>query len=108
MSKAVTYRIIHPDGLYAGLVEKLIKFAGDFNSDISISYGGRTVNFKSFMGVVSLGIPNKADITITAISAAVAVIYEEMELNANRLTMNASVPVSFTRGSSLCRIDVPG
>ena len=66
MSKAVTYRIIHPDGLYAGLVERLIKFAGDFNSDISISYGGRTVNLKSFMGVVSLGVPNKADITITA------------------------------------------
>ena len=66
MSKAVTYRIVHPDGLYAGLVEKLIKFANDFSSDISLSYGGRTVNFKSFMGVVSLGIPCKADITLTA------------------------------------------
>ena len=48
------------------------------------------------------------EIVITTIRTTVAVRYEDTLLNANRLTRNTSVPISLTRGSSLCRIDVPG
>ena len=37
-----------------------------FNSDIKLVYASKTVNMKSLMGVLSLGIPTKAKIEIIA------------------------------------------
>lgn len=37
-----------------------------FNSDIKLIYASKTVNMKSLMGVLSLGIPTKANIEIIA------------------------------------------
>ena len=37
-----------------------------FNSDIKLVYASKTVNMKSLMGVLSLGIPTKANIEIIA------------------------------------------
>lgn len=44
----------------------LVNKAGQYQSDIELSYNDKTVNLKSIMGVMSLGIPKDAEIKITA------------------------------------------
>lgn len=66
MAKKETVIISNPDGLFASPAEQLVDFTKQFNSDVTLTYAGKTVNLKSLMGVVSLGVPKEADITITA------------------------------------------
>ena len=66
MSRSAKVIITNPVGLYAAPAETLVDFVKQFNSDISLTYAGRTVNLKSLMGVVSLGIPKKAEVVIMA------------------------------------------
>ena len=40
--------------------------ASKFNSDITLEYKGKSVNLKSIMGVMSLGVGKGAEVTITA------------------------------------------
>lgn len=44
----------------------LVQAASKFNSDINLEYNGKSVNLKSIMGVMSLGVGQGADVTITA------------------------------------------
>jgi phosphotransferase system HPr (HPr) family protein len=37
-----------------------------FGSDVNLEYNGKSVNLKSIMGVMSLGVGQNADVTITA------------------------------------------
>ncbi len=53
-------------GLIALPVTHLVQVASRFNSDIILTHNGRKVNVKSILGVLSLGIPNKAKITLEA------------------------------------------
>ena len=48
------------------LVFMLVQAASKFNSDINLEYNGKSVNLKSIMGVMSLGVGQGADVTITA------------------------------------------
>ncbi|EPE62850.1 phosphocarrier protein HPr [Exiguobacterium sp. S17] len=41
--------------------------ASKFQSDINLEYNGKTVNLKSIMGVLSLGIAKDSTIKITAV-----------------------------------------
>ena len=42
-----------------------VNAASQCKSDVNVSYKGRSVNMKSIMGVMSLGIPTQSEITIT-------------------------------------------
>ncbi len=63
MSKVLRIEIIDPVGLYAIPASELVGVAKEYQSDIYLNYN-KKVNMKSVMGVLSLGIPKKAIITI--------------------------------------------
>ena len=44
----------------------LVQAASKYNSDVTLSYEGKSVNLKSIMGVMSLGVGQNASVTITA------------------------------------------
>ncbi|WP_246942516.1 phosphocarrier protein HPr [Bacillus pinisoli] len=60
------FTITSDSGLHARPATVLVQAAGKFDSDINLEYKGRSVNLKSIMGVMSLGIPSGSQITITA------------------------------------------
>ncbi|AZU62706.1 HPr family phosphocarrier protein [Neobacillus mesonae] len=53
-------------GLYAKPVNQLVQTASQFNADIYLIYNERKVNVKSVLGILSLAIPNQAEVTIEA------------------------------------------
>ncbi|MFW7395599.1 phosphocarrier protein HPr, partial [Vagococcus fluvialis] len=61
----------------------LVQTASKFSSDINLEYKGKSVNLKSIMGVMSLGVGQGADVTISAEGAdeaeAIAAIEETMK-----------------------------
>lgn len=66
MAKQEKVIISNPDGLFATIAEQLVDFTKQYTSDIFLTYGSKTVNLKSLMGVVSLGVPKEAEIIIEA------------------------------------------
>ncbi|WP_404330788.1 phosphocarrier protein HPr [Mesobacillus maritimus] len=61
-----TITITDNTGIHARPATLLVNKAGSFNSNLTIEYKGKSVNLKSIMGVMSLGIPKDAEITIKA------------------------------------------
>lgn len=59
------YHIIAETGIHARPATLLVQTASKFNSDITLEYNGKSVNLKSIMGVMSLGVGQGADVTIT-------------------------------------------
>lgn len=70
-------------GIHARPATLLVQTASKFASDITLEYKGKSVNLKSIMGVMSLGVGQGADVTISAEGAdaddAIAAISETME-----------------------------
>ena len=60
------FHIIPETGIHARPATLLVQAASKFNSDINLEYNGKSVNLKSIMGVMSLGVGQGADVTITA------------------------------------------
>ncbi len=60
------FKVISSSGLHARPATILVHAAGGFEADIFLEYKGKSVNLKSIMGVMSLGIPEGSDIKITA------------------------------------------
>jgi len=60
------YTVIDEMGLHARPATVLVNTAGKFASEITLDYNGKSVNLKSIMGVMSLGVPHNAEITIIA------------------------------------------
>ncbi|MCP8966919.1 phosphocarrier protein HPr [Ectobacillus ponti] len=60
------FKVTSESGIHARPATVLVNTASKFNADINLAYAGKTVNLKSIMGVMSLGIPQGSDITITA------------------------------------------
>ena len=60
------FHIIAETGIHARPATLLVQAASKFNSDINLEYNGKSVNLKSIMGVMSLGVGEGADVTITA------------------------------------------
>ncbi len=56
--------IANEQGLHARPASDLVKLANTFLCDITITYNGTTVDLKSIMGILSLGVPRGAAITI--------------------------------------------
>ena len=61
-----SFTVNNPNGLYATPINNIVNNVSSFTSNLSLTYGNRTVNLKSMMGVMSLGIPNKAAVKIVA------------------------------------------
>ncbi|AQS52811.1 Phosphocarrier protein HPr [Jeotgalibaca dankookensis] len=59
------FHIIAETGIHARLATLLVQAASKFNSDINLEYKGKSVNLKSIMGVMSLGVGQGASVTIT-------------------------------------------
>lgn len=53
-------------GIHARPATLLVQAASKFNADIQLEYKGKTVNLKSIMGVMSLGISQGGEINISA------------------------------------------
>ena len=71
--------------LYSRVISEatlLVQTASKFASDITLEYKGKSVNLKSIMGVMSLGVGQGADVVISAEGAdaddAIAAISETM------------------------------
>ncbi|MCM3763632.1 phosphocarrier protein HPr [Neobacillus niacini] len=59
-------KVIDPAGIHARPATILVKEATKFDSDVNLEFNGKSVNLKSIMGVMSLGIPKGAEIKIVA------------------------------------------
>ena len=60
------FHIIAETGIHARPATLLVQAASKFGSDINLEYNGKSVNLKSIMGVMSLGVPTKATVEIVA------------------------------------------
>lgn len=60
------FNIIAETGIHARPATLLVQTASKFNSDITLEYQEKSVNLKSIMGVMSLGVGQSAAVTITA------------------------------------------
>lgn len=60
------FKIISETGIHARPATLLVQTAGKFDSEIILEYKGRSVNLKSIMGVMSLGVGKGAEIAISA------------------------------------------
>lgn len=63
--KSQTFKITAESGVHARPATLLVNKAGQFESEVNINYKGKSVNLKSIMGVMSLGIPGGAEIEIS-------------------------------------------
>ncbi|MFC4558628.1 phosphocarrier protein HPr [Virgibacillus kekensis] len=61
-----TFTITAETGVHARPATLLVNKAGQFESEVEVSYNGKSVNLKSIMGVMSLGIPKGAEIKVSA------------------------------------------
>ena len=60
------YKVNDKTGIHARPAATLVRVAGQFKSDIQIQYKEKKANLKSIMGVMSLGVVQKAEIKIIA------------------------------------------
>jgi phosphocarrier protein HPr len=61
-----TIRLNRKAGLDSRAINQLVHVTSQFESDIYLTYNGHKVNCKSIMGVLSLAIPNNAEISLEA------------------------------------------
>ncbi|WP_138420275.1 phosphocarrier protein HPr [Aquibacillus sediminis] len=64
--KEQKFKITDDTGIHARPATILVNKAGQFQSEIELHYNGKSVNLKSIMGVMSLGVPQGAEVTVTA------------------------------------------
>ena len=55
------FHIVAETGIHARPATLLVQTASKFASDITLEYKGKSVNLKSIMGVMSLGVGQGAD-----------------------------------------------
>lgn len=63
--KHKTFTITAETGLHARPATQLVNKAGEFSSDIRIQSKGKSVNLKSIMGVMSLGVGQGGELVVT-------------------------------------------
>lgn len=64
--KEISVLVVDPVGLHARPATVAVNAASKFKSEIKVSFKDKTVNMKSIMGVMSLGIPTQSEIRIMA------------------------------------------
>ena len=60
------FKVTAETGIHARPATILVQTASKFSSDVTLQYDGKSVNLKSIMGVMSLGVGQNADVTISA------------------------------------------
>ncbi|MCT8137461.1 phosphocarrier protein HPr [Anaerobacillus sp. CMMVII] len=60
------YTITADTGIHARPATHLVHKASQFQAEITLTYKSKTVNLKSIMGVMSLGVGKGAEVTIIA------------------------------------------
>ena len=60
------FHIVAETGIHARPATLLVQTASKFSSDINLEYKEKSVNLKSIMGVMSLGVGQGSDVTISA------------------------------------------
>lgn len=60
------FKITAETGIHARPATLLVQAASKYNSDITLEYDGKSVNLKSIMGVMSLGVGQNTNVTIAA------------------------------------------
>jgi len=63
--KQVLVLVVDPVGLHARPATVAVSAASRFKCDVKVAFKGRSVNMKSIMGVMSLGIPTQSEVTIS-------------------------------------------
>lgn len=63
--KEINVLVVDPVGLHARPATVAVNAASKFKSEVKVAYNGKSVNMKSIMGVMSLGIPTQSEITIS-------------------------------------------
>lgn len=64
--KEQKFKITDDTGIHARPATLLVNKAGQYESHVEMHFNGKAVNLKSIMGVMSLGVPKGAEVTITA------------------------------------------
>ncbi|WP_337982468.1 HPr family phosphocarrier protein [Lysinibacillus sp. C5.1] len=73
-----TFKITVLEGLHARPTTLLVTTVNSFESEVSITYDGKTANLKSIMGVMSLAISAGAVIEISAIGSDAKELIEKI------------------------------
>ena len=60
------YHVKSETGIHARPATMLVQSASKYQSEITLEYKGKSVNLKSIMGVMSLGVGQGSDVVITA------------------------------------------
>lgn len=60
------FTVIDEVGIHTRPASILVQAASQYKAEVNIEYNGRTVNLKSIVGVMSLGVPHGAQIQIAA------------------------------------------
>lgn len=63
------FTVIDEVGIHTRPASILVQAASQYKAEVNIEYNGRTVNLKSIVGVMSLGVPHGAQIQIAAAGA---------------------------------------
>lgn len=61
-----TFTVIEEVGIHTRPASILVQAASQYRAEVNIEYNGRSVNLKSIVGVMSLGVPYGAQIHIAA------------------------------------------
>lgn len=61
-----TFVITHETGLHARPATAVVNKAGKYQADVQLAYNGKSVNLKSIMGLMSLGISKGSEVVISA------------------------------------------
>lgn len=61
-----SFVVLDPVGLHARPATVLVNAAGKHASEIKLTYNEKTINLKSIMGLLSIGVPTQASVEITA------------------------------------------
>ena len=64
--KKQEFNVTAETGIHARPATLLVQTASKFQSEINLEYKEKSVNLKSIMGVMSLGVGQGVDVTITA------------------------------------------
>lgn len=74
-----TFTITSEAGLHARPATALVNAVNSFTADVNLEANGRTVNLKSIMGVMSLGISKGTQVKISASGSDEAAAIEAVE-----------------------------
>ncbi|ALJ31666.1 Phosphocarrier protein HPr [Apilactobacillus kunkeei] len=60
------FKVVSETGIHARPATLLVQTATKFKSELKLEYLGNTVDLKSIMGVMSLGVGQNAEVTVIA------------------------------------------